>query len=146
MVTSLYALQNQSWHNCHSDTLKKYFKRPKAATCHSLGQPLIYCQIHTLNNYYKYSFFPLAVVQWNRLSCCLHWLSSVWQSGLLTTNYHNTTGGFFLNLILISSLSTLNTIISSISLPHFYPHYSSFFLHGAQSPAHNPREGVLQYR
>ena len=45
-----------------------YFKQPTAATCLSLRHPLIYRQIHTSANYYKYSFFLLAVVQWNTLS------------------------------------------------------------------------------
>ena len=31
--------------------------------CHSIT----YRQIHTGANYYKYSFFPLAIVQWNAL-------------------------------------------------------------------------------
>ena len=29
---------------------------------------LVYRQIHTRVDYYKYSFYPLAIVQWNRLS------------------------------------------------------------------------------
>ena len=31
--------------------------------CHSMT----FCQIHTGKDYYKYSFFPLAIVQWNAL-------------------------------------------------------------------------------
>ena len=31
--------------------------------CHSMT----FCQIQTTRNYYKYSFFPLAIVQWNAL-------------------------------------------------------------------------------
>ena len=47
--------------------MPSYFKQPKAATRHSLRHPLVYRQIHTSANDYKYSFFPLAVVQWSRL-------------------------------------------------------------------------------
>ena len=32
-----------------------------------LQHPLAFRQIHTVADYYKYSFFPLAIVQWNRL-------------------------------------------------------------------------------
>lgn len=31
------------------------------------SHPFAYRQIHTVADYYKYSFFPLAIVQWNRL-------------------------------------------------------------------------------
>ena len=34
---------------------------------HKNSHPLVYRQIHTRVNYYKYSFYPLAIVQWNRL-------------------------------------------------------------------------------
>ena len=47
--------------------MPSYFKQPKAATRHSLRHPLVYRQIHISANYYKYSFFPLAVVQWSML-------------------------------------------------------------------------------
>ena len=43
--------------------------------CHSMT----FCQIQTSRNYYKYSFFPLAIVQWNALPenvACLHDLDS----------------------------------------------------------------------
>ncbi|MCG7878314.1 MAG: reverse transcriptase family protein, partial [Candidatus Thiodiazotropha endolucinida] len=34
---------------------------------HKNSHPLVYRQIHTRVDYYKYSFYPLAIVQWNRL-------------------------------------------------------------------------------
>ena len=34
---------------------------------HKNSHPLVYHQIHTRLDYYKYSFYPLAIVQWNRL-------------------------------------------------------------------------------
>ena len=45
--------------------LPPYFQQPTRMTRPS--HPLTLRQIHTPANFYKYSFFPLAVVQWNRL-------------------------------------------------------------------------------
>ena len=45
--------------------LPPYFRQPLRMSRHS--HPLALTQIHTSCNYYKYSFFPLSVVQWNRL-------------------------------------------------------------------------------
>ena len=45
--------------------LPLYFEQPSRMTRHS--HPLALRQIHTSANYYKYSFFPAAVVYWNRL-------------------------------------------------------------------------------
>ena len=47
--------------------LPSYFEQPSRMTRHS--HPLALCQIHTSVNYYKYSFFPAAVVYWNKLPC-----------------------------------------------------------------------------
>ena len=47
--------------------LPSYFEQPSRMTRHS--HPLALRQIHTSANYYKYSFFPEAVVYWNRLPC-----------------------------------------------------------------------------
>ena len=47
--------------------LPSYFEQPSRMTRHS--HPLALRQIHTSANYYKYSFFPAAVVYWNRLPC-----------------------------------------------------------------------------
>ena len=46
--------------------LPSYFQQLTRITRHS--HPIALCQIHTFFNIYKYSFYPLAVVQWNRLS------------------------------------------------------------------------------
>ena len=32
------------------------------------GHSSLFCQLQTTKDYYKYSFFPLAIVQWNALS------------------------------------------------------------------------------
>ena len=47
--------------------LPSYFEQLSRMTrqCH----PLALRQIHTSVNYYKYSFFPAAVVYWNKLPC-----------------------------------------------------------------------------
>ena len=47
--------------------LPQYFEQPSRMTRHS--HPLGLRQIHTSGNYYKYCFFPAAVVYWNRLPC-----------------------------------------------------------------------------
>ena len=45
--------------------LPSYFEQPTRMTCHS--HPHALRQIHTTANYYKYSFFPMAVVYWNSI-------------------------------------------------------------------------------
>ena len=47
--------------------LPTYFQRTTSRTRHDLSRPLAIRQIHTSFNFYKYSFFPLAVWQWNKL-------------------------------------------------------------------------------
>ena len=44
-----------------------YVMHTQVFTRHSTSHPLAFRQIHTVADYYKYSFFPLAIVQWNRL-------------------------------------------------------------------------------
>ena len=46
--------------------LPPYVEHP-ARTSRKNSHPLVYRQIHTGADYYKYSFYPLAIVQWNRL-------------------------------------------------------------------------------
>ena len=71
--------------------LPPYFRQPLRMTRHS--HPLVLTQIHTSCNYYKYSLFPLSVVQWNRLPVGVVVLPTLinleWQSGLLTTSCPN---------------------------------------------------------
>ena len=47
--------------------LPPYVVHTQVFTRHSASHPLAFRQIHTVADYYKYSFFPLAIVQWNRL-------------------------------------------------------------------------------
>ena len=46
--------------------LPPYVEHPTRIS-HKNSHPLVYRQIHTSVDYYKYSFYPLAIVQWNRL-------------------------------------------------------------------------------
>ena len=47
--------------------LPPYVVHTQVFTKHSASHPQAFRQIHTVADYYKYSFFPLAIVQWNRL-------------------------------------------------------------------------------
>ena len=47
--------------------LPPYVVHTLVFTRHSASHPLAFRQIYTVADYYKYSFFPLAIVQWNRL-------------------------------------------------------------------------------
>ena len=47
--------------------LPSYVVHSQVSTRHSKSHPLAFRQIHTVADYYKYSLFPLAIVQWNRL-------------------------------------------------------------------------------
>ena len=61
--------------------LPPYFQQPTRMTRHSTPPPRTHTlrQIHTSANFYKYSFFPLAVVQWNRLLTDIVLLSTLTQ-------------------------------------------------------------------
>ena len=47
--------------------LPPYVVHTQVFTSHSASHPLAFRQSHLVADYYKYSFFPLAIVQWNRL-------------------------------------------------------------------------------
>ena len=47
--------------------LPPYVVHTQVFTRHSASYPLAFRQIHTVADYYKYSFFPLAIVQWKWL-------------------------------------------------------------------------------
>ena len=102
-------------HGLVAVSLPPYFQQPERMTCHS--HPLALRQIHTLVIFYKYSFYPLVVVQWDRLpsDIVLHWLSSVRQFGLLITSYHKHNSPVF-NLILTLILLTVLTLSSTFYL------------------------------
>ena len=67
--------------------LPSYFHQPTRLTRHR------HPQIHIFFNFYKYSFFPLSVVQWNRLPAEVVvlpiWSNSEGQSGRLTISCRN---------------------------------------------------------
>ena len=52
-------------HDIVAISLQGYFKQLSRQTRHI--HPLAFRQIHTTANYYKYSFFHLSIVYWNRL-------------------------------------------------------------------------------
>ena len=54
-------------HSLVAVPLPSYVVHSQVSTRHSKSYPLAFRQIHTVAHYYKYSFFPLAIVQWNRL-------------------------------------------------------------------------------
>ena len=81
-------------HGLVANRLPPSFQQPSRMTRHS--HSLALSQIHTSVNFYKYSFHLRLLCNGTSyqpmLLCCLHCLSSVWQSGLLTPSYprHNT--------------------------------------------------------
>ena len=48
--------------------LAKYKITEKGANFSGYCHSMTFCQIHTGNVYYKYSFFPLATVEWNAIT------------------------------------------------------------------------------
>ena len=47
--------------------MPSYFERPKKITRNSLNNPLSFRQVYASADYYRFSFFPMTVVLWNRL-------------------------------------------------------------------------------
>ena len=47
--------------------MPSYFEQPKKITRHSLNIPLSFRQVYASADYYRFSFFPMTVVLWNRL-------------------------------------------------------------------------------
>ena len=54
-----------------------YFERPKKITRHSLNNPLSFRQVYASADYYKFSFFLMTVVLWNRLPVDIVFLSDL---------------------------------------------------------------------
>ena len=46
--------------------MSSYFERPKNITRHSLNNPISFRQVYASADYYRFSFFPMTVVLWNR--------------------------------------------------------------------------------
>ena len=57
--------------------MPSYFERPKKSTCHSLNNPLNFRQVYASADYYRFSFFPMTVVLWNRLPVDIVFLSDL---------------------------------------------------------------------
>ena len=63
--TAKLCMMYKIYHQIVAIQIPPYFQHQTRPTRHS--HPLALRQIHTHTNAYKYSFFPLVVVQWNRL-------------------------------------------------------------------------------
>ena len=81
--------------------MPSYFKQSTEATHHSLRHPLAYpCIVRSIPRLSTISTPFSRWLLYNGIhcrlqqSCCWHWHSSAWQSGLLTTTYHITTDLF----------------------------------------------------
>ena len=57
--------------------MPSYFERPKKIIRHSLNNPLSFRQVYASLDYYRYSFFPMTVVLWNRLPVDIELLSDL---------------------------------------------------------------------
>ena len=88
--------------------LPPYFQQLTRMTRHS--HPLALRQINTSANFYKYSFFPLAVVQWNRLPTDIVLLFTLTQfsSAVRSLDHQMPVFNLFLNL---TSFNNFNAFI-----------------------------------
>ena len=104
-------------HGIVAISLPVYFKQLSRQTRHS--HPLAFRQIHTTANYYKYSFFPLSRVYWNRLPAEVVMLPTLDQFGVAVWSldhrlpYYNTA---VFNLFLNSRLAILTLSPFNFSL------------------------------
>ena len=57
--------------------LASYFERPKKITRHGFNNPLSFHQVYASADYYRFSFFPMTVVLWNRLPVDIVFLSDL---------------------------------------------------------------------
>ena len=85
-------------HDIVAISLPVYFEQHSRQTLHN--HPLAFCQIYTTAYYYKYSFFPLSIIYWNRLPAEVVMLPTPDQFSvafsLLTTACYSTTTQLFL--------------------------------------------------
>ena len=89
--------------------------------CHSMA----FCQVHTSADYYKYSFYPLAIVQWNdppEWVVCLPTLDAFKEA---VGKLHHS-GAFNFILTLFSPTFNLSSLLTSLSYLALYLIYSSF--------------------
>ena len=119
-------------HGLVAVSLPPYFQQPERMTHHSL--PLALRQIHTLVNFYKYSYYHLLLCNGTdyllTLFFCLHWLSPVRQFDLLTTSYHKHNSPVFnliltlIHLIVLSLSSTFHLTIAFTFSLHIFFYFS----------------------
>ena len=109
------------------------------------AHPYHFIQIQTTANYYKYSFFPLAIVQWN--SCSTRSPEYVRVCHLQPKPHHAINPEYV--VVVFSQLLTFyfffhaNIMIILFCLLHLNFLLSTFSL--TRAPAHNLRERVMQY-
>ena len=111
--------------------LPPYFEQRLRMTRHN--HPLALHQLQTAANYYKFSFFPSAVICWNRLPAQAVLLPTLDQFGCKTTTLYNTTTTVF-KLLIHVLLTLLSFSVLCIVTVRRNP------------PAGNPHEGVMQYQ
>ena len=123
--------------------LPPYFKQPSRMKRHS--HPLALRQIHTSVNYYKYSFFPAAVVHWNKLPCSVVTLPTLDQFSVAVRSLDHPSSSSTQTVITFLMSSTLfsNTIIFYSLL---FPYSLCTVALRRIQPASKPRYGSLQYR
>ena len=123
--------------------LPSYFEQPSRMTRHS--HPLALCQIHTSVNYYKYSFFPAAVVYWNKLPCSVVTLPTLDQFSVAVRSLDLPM--FYLTQLFYPVFNVLYILFNTIIFYSFlFPYTFCTVALSRIPPARNPREGVLQYR
>ena len=124
--------------------LPPYFEQPSRMTRHS--HPLALRQIHTSVNYYKYSFFPAAVVYWNKLPYSVVTLPTLDQFSVAVRSLDHPM--FQLNTtVFYPVFSVLYTLFNTFIIYSFpFPYTFCTVALKRIPPARNPREGVLQYR
>ena len=141
--------------------LPPYVVLTQVLTRHSESHPLAFRQIYTVADYYKHSFFPLTIVQWNRLPPSIALLADIDSFRLAVsclTHSKPLTGSIVFNFyfctfsssdffyILIYHLLFHSHLADFIHLFYFNFHCTDARSEAHRTPAHNSREGVLQYQ
>ena len=115
--------------------LPSYFEQPARMT--RLSHPLALRQIHTTANYYKYSFFPMAVVYWNSIPFSVVTLPKLNQfSAAVRSLDHKRQQNLIFACFFLTSVHDLLTL--------FFFHKLCTMAARRNPPAHNPLEGAVQ--
>ena len=136
-LTMFYKIQ----HGLVAVPMPSYFERPKI-THHSLNNPLSFRQVYASADYCRFSFFPMTVVLWNRLSADIVFLSDLdsFKRGEQDQSLKAIESNIIFNLLLNLIHTNTQTLSSFFSLHYhsFSPHYNFFtFYSHTRIPAHN---------